>query len=149
MLIVLFLLGCSSGESKITEAEIRDAISKMEAATVSKDVESIVAGLSERVQMKATVTALGQTQTLNFNRDQYRDFLKKTYAAASDYTFSRENLKIKISADGRSAVVTSEVSESLKMNGLTVRSVATEVASFTRENGKVVILYFDVNGRQV
>ena len=77
--ICLFSLdGCSS-EKKITESEALDVFNKIDIATKNKDVDAIVAFISEKAEIKAIVTAAGQTQTLTFNRDQYRDFIKKAF----------------------------------------------------------------------
>ena len=154
-LIFLFLAGClfsstsCSSDKSITESEVNDVLNKIEVAAKNKDADSIVANMSEKVQIKAIVTASGQTQTLTFNRNQYRDFIKKSFAVGSNYTYSRQKTQVKISPDGRSAIATDEVSESLTVNGQTIRSIGTEVASLTKENGKIVILYLEANGRQM
>lgn len=140
--------GCSS-DKKITESEVKDVLNKIELAAKNKDVDSIVANMSAKVTIKATITASGQTQTLMFNREQYRDFLKQAFAVGSDYTYSRQKTQVKVAPDGKSATVTDEVSESITVNGQVIRSVGTEAASFIRENGKLVISYLEADGRQV
>ena len=139
--------GCSS-EKKITEPEVLDVLNKIEVAAKNKDADAIVANMSEKVQIKATITASGQTQTFTFNREQYRDFIKKSFAAGSNYTYSRQNTQVKISPDGKMAIVTDEVTESMTVSGQVIRSVGTEVATLGRENGKLVIQYLEANGKQ-
>ena len=141
--------GCSSEQNKITEPEVLDLMNKIEAAAKNKDVDAVVANISEKAQIKLTMTASGQTQTFTLNRDQYRDFSKKALAAASNYTYSRQNTQVQISPDGKTAVVTDEVTESATVNGQVSRSVATETATVGRENGKLVIQYLEANGKQV
>ena len=147
-LFVIIFNGCSS-DKKIAEPEVTELLNKIEAAAKNKDADSIVANMSEKVQVKAVVTAAGQTQNLSFNRDQYRDFAKKTFAVGSNYEYHRQNTQVKISADGKSATVTDETTESVTVNGQVYRSEGTEVAALVRENGKLVILYLEANGRQL
>lgn len=139
--------GCSS-EKKITEPEVLEVISMIEAATKNKDADSIVANLSEKVQIKVIVTADGQTQHFTFDRSQYGEYLKKAFAVVSDYTYSRQTTHVKISADGKSAIASDEIMESMTLNGKLIRSVSTEVATFVRENGKIVILLLEATGKQ-
>lgn len=139
--------GCSG--AKITEPEVQDFLKKIEVAVASKDADAIVAGMSEKVQIKATVTAGGQTQNLTFTREQYRDFLKKSFVLIGDYKYARQNTQVKVSSDGKSAVVTEEISETTTLNGQTIRSLSTQVASLVIENGKIVTRYIEIVGKQV
>ena len=139
--------GCSS-EKKITEREVLDLLNKVDVAAKNKDVDTVIANMSEKAQIKLTVTASGQTQTFTFNRDQYRDYIKKTFAVGGNYTYSRQNTQVQISPDGKSAVVADEVTESIVVNGQVIHSEVTETATLGRENGKLVVQYIEGNGKQ-
>ena len=141
--------GCFS-ESEITETEVLDVIDKMDVAAKNKDSDGIVANISEKVQIKATAVTLdGKTQTDAYTRDQYRNLVKRVFDAATNYQHNRRNTKVKISPDGTSAIVTSELSESVTINGQIISSVETSVSTFVKENGKLVIRYIDITGKQV
>jgi len=151
--VFLFLAAClfsfsgCFGESEITETEVLEVINKIDTAAQNKDADAIVANMAERAQLKATVTALGQTQTLSYNRDQYRDVVKKAFAVAGSYSHNRQNMQVKIAPDGKTAMVISEETESMTLNGQEIRTTQNSVSSFVRENGKLVILFNETNGK--
>lgn len=138
--------GCSN--QKITEPEVLNLLSKIEVAANNKDVEAIIANLSDQAQIKATMTVGGQTQTFAFNPDQYRDRLKQAFAAKSNYSYSRQHTKVKISPDGKSATANYTITESIIVNGELRRSVGSEVATFVKENGKLAIQSLEANSKQ-
>jgi hypothetical protein len=151
VLFALCLLGFNScsGGTKITESEVLDLLNKIELAAKNKDAEAVVANMSEKAEIKATVTTAGQTQTLKYNRDQYREFLKNSFVQLNNYTYSRQNTRVKIAPDGRTAIVTEEISESMTFNGQTIRTLSSEVASLAIEDGKIVTRYIEIIGKQV
>ena len=145
---LLSFIGCATKEKNITEAEVLDLMNKIEVAAKNQDIDAVIAAMSEKVQVRATVTASGKTQTVTFDRDQYRDVVRKSFTVGTNYTYSRQKTEVKISADGKSAIVTDEVSESITVNGQVVRTVGAEVATVGRENGKLVIQYLEATGKQ-
>ncbi len=145
---VIILTGCF-GESKITEAEIQAIIAQSDSAAQKKDVEGICANLSEKIQIKLAVEAAGQRQNFTLTREQYQDLLKKAFAVTSNYNYTRKNTNVKISNDGKSASVMDETTESATVNGQVIKTVSAEASIWKRENGKLVIIYLDVAGKQL
>jgi uncharacterized protein YcfL len=151
LLIALCLFsftGCSE-DKKITEQEVQEVLNNIDVAAKNKDADAVLAYMSEKLQLKSTVVVSGKSQTSTLNRDQYRDMMKKMFAIASNYTYNRQNTQVKISPDGKSVIVSSEVTESITVNGQVIRTVANEVASLVKENGKLVTLYVEASGKQV
>ena len=151
---MITLTGCShsltggAAEKAISEPEVLDLLNKIEAAAKKKDANGVVGNISEKAQIRATVTASGQTQTLTLSRGQYRIMVQQSFETGSNYVYNRQNTQVKISPDGKTAIATDEVTESLTVNGRVVSSVASEVATIGRENGNLVIQYLEVVGKQ-
>ncbi len=142
-------IGCS-GEKKLTEQDVLDVMNKMDTAAENKDSDALIANLSEKVQINATVTIIGKTpQSSTYTRDQYQNLLKGVFSAATNYLHERKNIQVKISSDGKTAIVTSELAESVTMDGQIIKSIETSVASFVKENGKLVVRFIDINAKQV
>ena len=148
LVICLFCFDGCSRERKITESEVLELMNKVEAAAKIHDPVAITDNMSEKVEIKVTNSAPGNTQTSRFNRDQYRNVLLQTYAGGSNYTYSRQRTLVEISPDGKTAIVMAEVLESIMVNGRLIRSISAEVSTLGRENGKLVIQYVESNGMQ-
>jgi len=146
--------GCSQSltgaatEKAISEPEVLDLLNKIEAAAKKKDANAVISNISENGQIRATVTASGQTQTLTLSRGQYRSMVQQSFEIGSNYVYNRQNTQVKISADGKTAIATDEVTESMTVNGRAISTVASEVATIGRENGNLVIQYLEVVGKQ-
>lgn len=132
---------CSSKQTgAITEQQVRAFLEETDRAANNRDVDALIAKLSENVQLKVTIEGFGPTQTLVFNRDQYRDYFKQGFSVVDDYHYSRGETVIKIEPDGQSAFVADETFETTTMGGQTIRSVARGTSILKLENGKLVLV---------
>lgn len=131
---------CSSKQTgAITEQQVSAFLDEMDKAARNKDVDAIVANLSEDAQFKLTIEGFGPTQTLTFNRDQYRDYSKQGFSVVSNYEYRRGETVIKVEPDGQSAFVADETFETTTIGGQTLRTVARGTSILKLENGKLVI----------
>jgi ketosteroid isomerase-like protein len=131
---------CSSKQKGfITKQQVAAFLDEMDEAARNKDVDALVANLSEDVQFKVTVEGFGPTQTLTFNRDQYRDYSRQALSVVSDYDYRRGETVIKVEPDGQTAFVADETFETTTMGGQVLRTVARGTSILKLENGKLVI----------
>ena len=141
LVALCFLSSACSSKQKgfITKQQVAAFLEEMDEAARKKDVDALVANLSEDAQFKVTVEGFGPTQTLTFNRDQYRDFSKQGFGAVSDYDYRRGETVIKVEPDGQSAYVADETFETTTVGGQVIRTVARGTSILKLENGKLVI----------
>lgn len=131
---------CSSKQTgTITEQRVRAFLEEMDRAAKNKDVNAIVANLSEDAKFTLTIEGFGPTQTLSFNRDEYRDYSEQGFSAVSDYDYRRGDTVIRVEPDGQSAFVADETFETTTIGGQTIHSVARGTYILKLENGKLVI----------
>jgi hypothetical protein len=144
---ILSFSGCTS-DKKITEPEVQELIVRLDVAAKKLDADAITANMSENVKIDVKVTSQGRTEALTFNRDQYKDFMKKSFAVGTDYTYLRQKTQITVDSDGKSAIMSDEVAESITVNKQVIHSTGTEVATIGREHGQLVIQYLAATGNQ-
>ncbi len=141
LIALCFLTSACSNKPKsvITEQQVSAFLAEMDKAARNKDVDAIVAMMSEDVQIKITMEGLGPTQTMTVNRDQYRDNSKLTFSMVSDYDYRRGETVIRVEPDGQSAYVADETFETTTIGGKVIRTVARGTSLLKLENGKLVI----------
>jgi ketosteroid isomerase-like protein len=131
---------CSSKpEGFITQQQVAAFLDEMDKAARNRDVDTLVAAISEDAQFKITIEGFGPTQTLTFNRDQYRDYSKQAFGVVGDYDYRRGQTVIKVEPDGQSAYVADETFETTTVGGQVIRTVARGTSLLKLENGKLVI----------
>ena len=141
LIALCFLASACSSKQKgfITKQQVAAFLDEMDKAARNKDVDTLVANLSEDVQFKVTVEGFGPTQTLNLNHDQYRDYSKQGFGVIGDYDYRRGETVIKVEPDGQTAYVADETFETTSIGGQVTRTVARGTSILKLENGKLVI----------
>ena len=141
LLALCFLSSACSSKPQgfITEQQVTAFLQEMDKAARNKDVDTLVGALSKDVKFKVTVEGFGPTQTLTFNRDQYRDYSKQAFGVVRDYDYRRGETVIKVEPDGQSAYVADETFETTTVGGQVIRTVARGTATLKLEDGKLVI----------
>jgi hypothetical protein len=141
LVALCFLSSACSSKQKgfITKQQVAAFLEEMDTAARNSDVDTIVGALAEDAQLKVTVEGFGPTQTLTFNRDQYRDYSKQSLRVAWDYEYRRGETVIKVEPDGQSAYVADETFETMTIGGQVIRSVTRGTSLLKLENGKLVI----------
>ncbi|MDT4897409.1 MAG: hypothetical protein QOH25_2486 [Acidobacteriota bacterium] len=142
LVALCFLSSACSSKPKgfITKQQVAAFLDEMDKAARNKDVDTLVANMSEDVQFKVTVEGFGPTQTLTFNRDQYRDYSKQGFGVIEDYDYRRGETVIKVEPDGQSAYVADETFETTTIGGQVTRTVARGTSILKLEEGKLVIV---------
>ena len=137
----------SKQQGVITEQKVSAFLAEMDKAARNKDVDALVAGMSEDVRLKLTIEGFGPTQTLTFNRDEYRDHSKQSMAVVGDYEYRRGETIIKVEPDGQTAYVADETFETVTIGGQTIGTVARGTSTLKLENGKLVITRSEASAR--
>jgi hypothetical protein len=139
----LFLIACLAICStavfaqNLTEKAVRDLMVKVDQAAARKDADTVSKTLSDAVEITMMISYGGQTQRLSMNKDQYMAALRQGWAASSNYTYRRANEKIVLS--GSKAYVSSEVFESMVINGQPLRTSSKESATLELINGALLV----------
>ena len=141
LVALCFLSSACSSKPKgtITEQQVRAFLEELDKAANNKDVDAVIAAMSEDYQIKMTVEGFGPTQVMTLDRDQYRDYSKQAFSAVSDYDYRRGDTVIKVEPDGQSAYVADETFETTTIGGRTIKTVSRGSSILTLENGKLVI----------
>ena len=142
-LIALCILSCacsSKPKGVITREQVNALLDEMERDAKNRDLEALMSHISPDAQFKITIEGFGPTQTMNINRDQYRDYMKQGFAAAEAYEYKRGTTVINIEPDGQSALVADESFESVTMRGRVIRSVTRDSSTLKLEDGKLVVV---------
>lgn len=149
LVALCFLTSACSNKEKtvITEQHVSAFLAEMDKAARNKDVDAIIAMMSEDYQLKVTMEGLGPAQTMTLNRDQYRDNGKLTFSMVTDYDYRRGETVIRIEPDGQSAYVADETFETTTIGSKVLRTVARGTSVLKMENGKLVIYRSEAHAR--
>lgn len=133
-----FLMSPAFAEAQgITEKAVKELMQKMDRATAGKDANSVDRMLSENVAITVRISAGGNTQTTRMNKAEYMANLRNAWAAASNYSYRRNNESIAIS--GNTATVSADVTESMTVSGHTIRTQTRETATIELVDGMAKI----------
>ena len=149
--LLLVLSGSSFAQSQdaITENDVMAFINSVDKAARKGNVAAIVAPLASDVKIKATMSIPGsdKEQVVTFTKEQYTYHTKRGLRRRLAYTLDRKNTRVKIYDDNKTAMVTSDVYESLTIAQGTLRMVSSETAIVTLRNGKLVIISLEARIR--
>lgn len=136
--LLLWILVPASAQP-LTENQVRATLAALDSAAAKKDVKGILAQFSEDATISIEVAGPMGNQAVQFNRQQYGAYLAKNFKQVSDYRHRREGLSIRITDDGKTAVITGRALESVKVKGQNKSMVTEESATLKRAGGKVVV----------
>jgi len=125
------LVSCSSSYDSLTEEIVRGVISELDAATENMDADPFSDALSDDVKIVITINMQGQSQVIR------PLLLEEGWAEASNYEYTRTNLKIDIQGD--KAFITAIIRESMTVRGRTMNTRTHEKVTMELINGKPLI----------
>ena len=125
----------------ITESAVMALINTVDRAARKGNVAGMVAPLASDVKIKMTVLAPGsdKEQVLTYNKEQWTYDVRRGLRLRRAYTLERKNTRVKLYDDNKTAMVTSELYETLTIAQGKLRAVSSETAIVTLRNGKVVV----------
>ena len=98
--------------------------------------------LASDVKIKLAVSASGsdKEQVVNLNKEQFTDVTRRTLRLRFTYTLDRKNTRVKIYDDNKTAMVTSDLYETVTTARGKLRAVSSETAVLTLRDGKLVFI---------
>lgn len=151
LLVFPGLSGNSFAQSQdvVTESNVLAIINSLDKAARKGNVAGMVAPLASDVKIKMTVTTPGNAreQVLNLNKEQYTYQTRRGVRLRRAYTVDRKNTRVKLYDDNKTAMVTSDLYETLTIAQGTLRAVSSETAILTLRNGRLVVTSIETRVR--
>ena len=126
LLTLAGILAAPSFAAGISEGAVKKLMADVDKAIPARNVAVIERLLADDVAIELTVNVDGNIRRFDMSRDEYLTMVRQAWSAATTYTYKRTNQKIVI--QGRKAVVTADVTESLSSHGRTVVTRSQETA---------------------
>ena len=149
ILIACLLLGLPAMSStaysqvqvELTETEILTMLNAVDRASRRRNIAGIVAPLASDVKIKLTITTpqSPNEQVMRLTKAQYVSNVRTVFRHMLDYQLERKNTRIKIYNDQKTAMVSSDIYETMTLRQGKLRAVSSEVAIVNLRKGKVVI----------
>jgi len=150
-LLLVFSSGSSFAQSPdaITESDVMAFIDSMDKAARKKNLAPIVAALADDVKIKLVISAQGsdKEEVLNLNKEQWTYYTRRGLRRRLAYTLERKNTRMKMYDDKKTAMVTSDLYETMTVAQGKLRAVSSETAIVTLRNGKLVIISLETRAR--
>ncbi len=124
----------------LTKADLEAWLKDVDQAAVNKSVEVIGSIMAE--DMKIVVKNLPSEsgpKTMEMNKSDYMKGLKATWENVKDYTYERRDVVIEIDNEGKKAVISSNIAESMLMQEQKVSTVTKEKAEVELRDGRPVV----------
>ncbi len=131
------VISCSSSYDSLTEEIVRGVISELDAATENMDADPFSDALSDDVKIVITINFQGQSQVISPSKQEYIVMLEEGWAEASNYEYTRSNLKIDM--QGNKALVTAIIRESMTVRGRNMNTRTFEKVTMELIDGKPLI----------
>jgi hypothetical protein len=130
-----------SQSDAITESKVLAIVGSLDQAARKGSIAGLVGPLAKDIKIKMTVLSPpgAADQVFNFSKEQYAFNTRRTLRQRLGYQLERKNTIVKISNEGKTAKVTSDVYETLTLQKGTLRGVSSEVAILSLRDGKIVV----------
>ena len=149
LLFVLPGLSVAQSQDVVTESDVMALLNSVDKAARKGSVAGMVAPLASDVKIKMTLSAPrgAKEQVLNLNKEQFTYHTRRGLRRRLAYTLDRRNTRIKIYDDNKTAMVTSDLYETMTIAQGTLRAASSETAILTLRNGKLVVISIDARLR--
>jgi hypothetical protein len=142
--LLLVFSGSSFAQSQdvITESDVMALMNSVDKATRKKNLAGMIAPLASDVKIKLAVSAPGsdKEQVVNLNKEQFTNVTRRTLRQRFTYTMDRKNTRVKLYDDNKTAMVTSDLYETVTVAQGKLRAVSSETAIVTLRDGKLVFI---------
>ncbi len=125
--------------SDLTEESVKRLMSKIDNAVNALNANEVADTLSSNVSITMNIRIQGQEQVIRPSKKEYISMLQQAWAQCKDYKYSRSNEVIKIS--GNKALVTSDIKESMTMQGQNISVESKEEATIELIDGQPLITH--------
>lgn len=127
------------------DAQINGMLKSIDLAIENKDAETIEKYLDDNIHIVMNLTMGGQTQLLEFDKNQYVKALKDGWAVTEEYTYTRDDVHIKYIGGNNKAVVTSKVYELTVVAGQPMAALSQEKMLVEFKNGSPIAVTLTAN----
>lgn len=133
LLMCTLLISSLSYAEGLTEKSVRGLISQIDKAVVSMNADHVGEALSDNVSITMNISTGGQKSVLMPSKHEYLTMLKEGWSQCTNYKYNRTNLKI--SLIGNKALITSDIYESMTVQGQNISGTTKEEATVELING--------------
>ena len=142
------MIACKESSTPyITKDDIWNIMDEVEAATLNQDIDGVMKYLAPYVVIHVTVSSPYGPQKVPMSREQYQKETLKGWSMMSDYDYRRENDEIKLSDDGQTAVVETDVIESYVLKGEPLYTRTHERVTLQIVDGEILVTRIDASMR--
>ena len=149
--LLLVFSGSSFAQSQdvITESDVMALINSLDKAARKKNLAGMIAPLASDVKIKLAVSAPGsdKEQVVNLNKEQFTSFARRILRQRFTYTLDRKNTRVKLYDDNKTAMVTSDLYETVTVAQGKLRAVSSETSIVTLRDGKLVVISVETRTR--
>lgn len=149
--LLLMFSGYSFAQSQeaITESDVVALLNSVDKAAIKKNLAGMLAPLASDVKIKLAVSAPGsdKEEVVHLNKEQYAYHTKRGLRRRYTYTVDRKNTRVKLYDDKKTAMVTSDLYETLTVAQGKLRAVSSETAVVTLRDGKLVFISIETRMR--
>jgi phosphoribosylformimino-5-aminoimidazole carboxamide ribonucleotide (ProFAR) isomerase len=121
----------------LTEESAKQVISKIDNAVNTLNAQEVANALSDDVELILNINVQGQIQVLRPSKQEYIAMLQQGWAKSTNYEYSRSNMEIKI--QGNKAFVSTNVKESMTVQGQNISGESKEEVTIELINGSPLI----------
>jgi hypothetical protein len=147
---IALISGCknlSPQYTAITENDVITIMNEVGKATLAKDLDGVINHLAPFVVINVSMMGPEDPtfipQQIQMTRDQYKEELKKVFSKLTLHEYKRENDKITINDDKRSAITETDVIEVMVIEGKEARTTTHERAVLEIIDGKLLVTHLD------
>ncbi len=129
----------SSAADVISVRDIKLAMAEIDEATNNRNAKKLLSFLSDdAVIIGHLPSKLGETVTLS--KKEYLKALRESWSLPVQFTYYARGLKVKRSSDGKSAIATQTILETVISQGRLIASASTkETSEFVLEDGELKV----------
>jgi hypothetical protein len=142
----LNIAGCTDDSrtySHITEQDIQEIMDNVEEALINNEIDEVIKYMSPSVEINISRdTPLGP-RTERWTRDKYMAETETALDMVSNYEYRRDNEVIRISDDMLSAVVETDIFESMNIFGNRIKTTTHELVVMEIIDGNLLVTKMD------
>jgi hypothetical protein len=144
--LCLNIAGCTDTSrtySHITEQDILEIMDNVEEALLNKEIDEMIKYMSPSVEIIISRDTPVGPRTERWTRDKYKAETETALSMVSNYEYRRENQVVKISDDMQSAVVETDVIESMDLLGNRIKTSTHERVVMEIIDGELLVTKMD------
>jgi hypothetical protein len=139
LILSTWVISCTKSVSEISEEDVRKISNEIQTSAINKDIEGTMKFFAPNIIINVTADTPFGPQRMRLSPEEYEAETKRGWAVASEYEYRRENEKIMISEDRRSATAEMDVVESMVIEGRKFRSKTHETVTLEIVDGKILV----------